>query len=235
MGTTPDELRAEIEQTRANLAYDTNMLAEKVRPSSVMHRRTAAVKGGLSTMRERVMGPVAGAASTGGSRMGETMSGVGSSVTDKAAEMGASISDTARSAPEEMRRRTEGNPLAAGLIAFGAGLLASSLLPSTSVEQRAATGLREQAEPVIDKVKEEAKGEASQLKDELAPKAQHAAQELKAAATDAVQQTTEEARQAAGEVREHAQSTAQEAREQRQGGSSDPYGSGGTTYGGPSY
>ena len=112
-----------------------------------------------------------------------------------------SVADAASNAPDAALRRTQGNPLAAGLIAFGAGLLASSLLPSTSMEQRAAAGLRDQAEPVIDTVKEE----ASRLKDELAPKAQQATQQVRAAATDAVRETTEEAKQAAGEVRERAQ------------------------------
>jgi hypothetical protein len=33
------------------------------------------------------------------------------------------------------RRQTQGNPIAAGLIAFGAGMLVASLLPATDLEK----------------------------------------------------------------------------------------------------
>ena len=37
--------------------------------------------------------------------------------------------------PQTVQRKTQGNPIAAGLIAFGAGWLVSSLLPPTRKEQ----------------------------------------------------------------------------------------------------
>ena len=42
-------------------------------------------------------------------------------------DAGAAIGD----APAQVKTKTQGNPLAAGLIAFGAGLLVSSLIPAS--------------------------------------------------------------------------------------------------------
>ena len=47
-----------------------------------------------------------------------------------------------------MKAKAEGNPLAAGLIAFGAGLLISGLIPSSQKEQQAVSTLQEKAEPL---------------------------------------------------------------------------------------
>jgi len=53
---TPEEIRAEIERTRAGLSYDVDTLADKVNPSSIAQRQTDKVKGKFSTMKESVMG-----------------------------------------------------------------------------------------------------------------------------------------------------------------------------------
>ncbi|WIX84268.1 hypothetical protein QRX50_19710 [Amycolatopsis carbonis] len=47
----------------------------------------------------------------------------------------ASAAETLGETPKPVRRGTEGNPLAAGLIAFGAGWLVASLLPGTERER----------------------------------------------------------------------------------------------------
>ena len=44
-----------------------------------------------------------------------------------------------------IRQKSEGNPLAAGLIAFGVGWLASSLIPATRREQQVASQVKEKA------------------------------------------------------------------------------------------
>ena len=64
--------------------------------------------------------------------------------------------------------------MAAGLIAFGAGLLLSSLIPASRAEQRAAEGLKDQAAPLVD----EAKQAAQQLREDLEPAAREAADTL---------------------------------------------------------
>ena len=46
--------------------------------------------------------------------------------------------------------KAEGNPIAVGLIAFGAGLLAASLIPASEREKDMAEGVKEQAQPLVD-------------------------------------------------------------------------------------
>ena len=50
-------------------------------------------------------------------------------------------------APAQLTSQARGNPLAAGLIAFGVGLLAGSLLPTSAAEQQAATKVKDAATP----------------------------------------------------------------------------------------
>jgi len=53
---TPEQIRAEIDATRAGLSYDVDTLADKVNPSSIAHRQTEKVKGRFSSVAESVMG-----------------------------------------------------------------------------------------------------------------------------------------------------------------------------------
>jgi len=224
VGTTPDELKADIEQTRANLARNTDLLADKVRPSSVIHRRTEAVKGGFTSLKDRVMGGGSDMASDFGDRassMGSSVSGkasdVASSASDTASNVASTVSDAASRAPQQLRRQTQGSPLGAGLIAFGAGLLVAGLIPASEREQQAATQLKERAEPVLDRVKEEAKSGAGELKEQLAPQAQQAVEAVKQTASDAAQQTADDAKGAAADVRGSATDAVQDVRETASG------------------
>lgn len=82
----------------------------------------------------------------------DTVAGTASSARETVAGTASSAVGTVRSAPETVRRRAEGNPLAAGLIACGAGWLLSSLLPASEPEQRVASQVKdfaaEQGRPV---------------------------------------------------------------------------------------
>jgi hypothetical protein len=106
----------------------------------------------MTNVKDKIMGSTASGASTArgtagsmASSMGGTVSSTASAAKDKAASTASSAADAASSAPEIARRRTEGNPLAAGLIAFGAGWLISSLLPATAPEQQVATQVKDLA------------------------------------------------------------------------------------------
>ncbi len=63
-----------------------------------------------------------------------------------------------------MRRKAQGNPLAAGVIAFGLGMLVSSLIPSSEKEREAVSQLQDNLEPVKEKAAEVAKDMAENLK-----------------------------------------------------------------------
>ena len=52
----PDEIRADIERTRATLSNDVDDLAESVKPQSVARRQVDKVKDAVGSVKERVMG-----------------------------------------------------------------------------------------------------------------------------------------------------------------------------------
>jgi len=97
--------------------------------------------------------------------------------------------DAVRSAPQAVATQTQGNPLAAGIIAFGVGMLAATLMPVTEAERRAGQQIKEHSGDLTEKVKDV----AGDLKDDLSGSAQQAVGEVRATAQDAVQTTKSEA------------------------------------------
>lgn len=177
MAEEPDRLRTDIENTRATLTRDVDLLAEKASPRQAARRRWTAV-------RETVMGK----AEHGKQTVGDTASSAASTVQNKAQD----AADAVRSAPQAVASQTQGNPLAAGIIAFGVGMLAATLIPVTEAERRAGTELREHSGDLTDRVKDV----AGDLKDDLSDSARHAVGEVKSTAQDAVQTTKHEAQDA---------------------------------------
>ena len=110
--------------------------------------------------------------------------------------------------PDAARRRTEGNPLAAGLVAFAAGWLVSSLLPATRAEERAAEAIQDKARDLAEPVQQELSGVASDMKDNLQSTAQESVQSVKDTATDAASTVKDEGTTQAQSVKEDAQSSA---------------------------
>ena len=138
MGQDTEELTttpADIEATRTNLTRDIDELTDKVTPSRVLDRRKEAAKGRMGSFRDKVMGS---AGSAGGNLSGTASSATGS------------ISGTATGALDGLESRTQGNPLAAGVVAFGAGMLISALIPASEKEAQAARKLTEVAQDHID-------------------------------------------------------------------------------------
>ncbi len=103
----PDQIRAEIERTRNSLSDNVDNLAHEAKPSTIAKRKVGRVSGAASGLRERVMGSAA-----------EGSPGT----SDSAQSAMSSVSESAQSAPTAVRSQARGNPLAAGVVAFGAGL-----------------------------------------------------------------------------------------------------------------
>jgi hypothetical protein len=182
MTTEPEQLRREIEQTQRGLSADVNALTEKVTPRRIVQRRMDHARRTLTTMKDKVMGT----ASNGTGAVADTM---GSSAS--------SAAQTVRDLPLTVRRRTEGNPLAAGLIAFGLGWLTASLLPASKRERELAGEAKdfaqEHAQPVVGQA-------AERMKDNLREPAQEAIQSVKSAADDAGSTVTDQTRSAAANL-----------------------------------
>ena len=111
------------------------------------------------------------------------------STTNKVEEKAHDAADAVRSAPQAVATQTQGNPLAAGIIAFGVGMLAATLMPVTEAERRAGQELREHSGDLTEKVKDV----AGDLKDDLSGSARQAVDEVRSTAQDAVQTTKNEA------------------------------------------
>ncbi len=208
MGQTPEELKREIEQTRRELSYDVDALNEKVSPSRIVSRKMDSTRSTVASVRERIMGT----ASTGTSSLSSAKTSIGdsaNSTTSSLSSAASSVGSALTSSPDAAMQRAQGNPLAAGLIAFGAGWLISSVLPATKVEQQAAESLQDKASDLAEPVKEQAQQVAQELKDNLQEPAQQAVQQIKETATEAASTVKSEGQSAAQEVKSDAQSSAQ--------------------------
>ncbi|MEN8585403.1 DUF3618 domain-containing protein [Arthrobacter sp. KBS0703] len=188
MSENPDAIRADIEATRARLGTNVDAVADKVTPSNIVHRQTDKVKDAVFGVKEKVMG----AADHASGGVHSATSSAGSTIGDA----GSAIGD----APHKAAVKTQGNPLAAGLIAFGAGLLVSSLIPPSQKEREAADALKTAAEPVTAQLTEAAKDVAQGLKEP----AQEAMENVKATTTDAAEHVKGEGQAAVSDVKDSA-------------------------------
>lgn len=190
MGQDPEQLRADIAQTRQELDADLDLLGEKVSPEKVIERRVDATKGRFTDARDKVMGP------SGGSD-------------------GSGLTESVKGGPDAARSKAAGQPFVAGLIAFGAGWLLSSLLPASQAEIHAADKLRDNVE---EPVKDQLQASANEIKDNVQPAAEQAAEHVKASATDAAQTVKDQAHDSKSEVQGQAQGAADTVKDSAQDG-----------------
>ncbi len=173
MGQDPEQLRADIAKTRQDLDADLDLLGEKVSPEKVIERRVDATKGKFTDVREKMMGPSSGS-------------------------QGSGLTDAVKGGPDAAKSKAAGQPFIAGLVAFGAGWLLSSLLPASQAEIHAADKLRDNVEgPLKDQLKES----ANEIKENVQPAAQQAAESVKDSATGAAETVKGEAQSAQSDVK----------------------------------
>lgn len=183
----PDEIRASIERTRANLSSDVDALTDKVSPGRVAERQVEKVKGAVGGVKDKVFGAA-----------------------DDAGDAVGSLAGATRSASADVREKAAGNPLAAGLVAFGLGLLGASLVPATRKEQRLARQAKES--DVVERVKEEARSSGQDVAYRLREPAREAVEEVKATAGEGAGAVKETALSAADDVKREAGEKADDAR-----------------------
>ena len=186
MGQSTEELSQEIAETRQSMTANIDALQDKVSPSAIVERRKQAARGRMLGVRDKVMG---------------TAYSVRSSAGDTAGSTTGSVKDTAQSAVSGAQDRVEGSPLAAGLVAFGAGMLISALIPASEKEAVAAghvvDAAKEHGQPIMDQAKSMAQDVAQDVKET----ATQAAQEVKDTATDSAERVKSEGKSGVGEVR----------------------------------
>jgi hypothetical protein len=190
MSENPDVIRADIEATRARLGTNVDAVADKVTPSHIVQRQTDRVKENVKDAVFGVKDKVMGVADHTADHVHSATGSAGAHVSDAGSAVAA--------APGQLKHKTQGNPLAAGLIAFGAGLLVSSLIPASQKEREAADALKSAAEPLTTELTDAAKQVAEGLKEP----AQEAMENVKATATDATDHLKADGQTAVADVKD---------------------------------
>jgi len=165
-------MRREIEQKRNDLTGDIEAIEDRVLPSRVARRRTESLRMRWGGMREAVMGRVED--TTGSAR---------------------SLAGSATDAPHELTRVTRGNPIAAGVVAFGLGMLTAAVLPETPTEQQLADSMRPQMERARDTLTSTLRDDARQVAEEVRPGVEEKLGELQSAASESASKVQDSARQ----------------------------------------
>lgn len=179
----PDDIRRDIEGTRRELGADVDALNEKINPGRAVERGWKGVRDTAAGARDRVV--------------------------DTASDGATSAAQAVSDAPDHAQRWTRDNPLAAGLVAFGAGWLLSSSVPASRRERgiasRTEDAARDRAQPAAEQL-----GQVTeQVRENLRGPAQQAAETMRSTAGDAASRLRDEARTAGAGVT----ARAQEARE----------------------
>ena len=181
MGQSTEELKRDIEHTRADMSGTLDAIEDRVSPSRMIQRRKNRMADSVHALRERVMG---------------TASDVEHGVAAAAGE----VTGTIKEAPQAVVRGTEGAPMVAGAITFGLGFLVAVAFPSTDAERQASTKVADKLEPAKQELMDSAKEVAENLKEP----AKQAAQEVKDAASESAGAVSSTAREAVAETKQQA-------------------------------
>jgi hypothetical protein len=194
MGKSAEDLRQDIESARADMGETLDAIGDRVSPGRMIERRRFQMRQSMQRVREVVMGTA--------ESVRDRVSSVAETGTEKVSAAAGSVGDT----PDALRARTEGNPLVVGLIAFGGGVLAASLLPVTRAEERAGAQLAESAQPVKDELASAGREVVEHMKEPV----RQAAEDIKETAREGAQGVRESARERVEDVKESVQEGAAE-------------------------
>lgn len=222
MSRNPDDIRREINQARGDLGATLETIGDRISPKLVkerakekvmdrmeevsdlvnpkrmVRRRTARMRSGLRNVRESVMGA---AEDVEPSRAAESVRGGAQRVSGRVSQAAGTLSEQASSAPKVVRSTAQGNPLLAGLVAFGGGLILASALPPSEAEKQAAERALQKLEPL----KEQAVSAGRSMAGDLQQSAQARAEQVKKRASSGAQRVKSEAQGSAEDVKGRAQ------------------------------
>jgi hypothetical protein len=136
-------------------------------------------------------------------RMRRLAGGAAESMTDTAQSAAQSVADTAQSAaqrvqraPEMIKSQARGNPIAAGIVAFGVGALFATMFPETRTERR----LVGAAQPQLQHAADEARGAGRDLAQGAKQHGQEAAEQVRIAGSEAASTVADQAKGSAQQV-----------------------------------
>ncbi len=189
MGTTEAELRQNAELERARLGTTLEAIGDRLSPERVVERRKAAVGQRFKRMREAVMGSP----------------DYVEPVTNRTTDAARTAADKVQHAPEMMVEQTRGNPVAAGLIAFGIGALVATAFPKTRAEQHLVETARQSLDSAKDELRSAGRDVAADVREHTKSAAQEVTSAGKKAAQNVAEQTTSSAQNVADEARQRRQ------------------------------
>jgi ElaB/YqjD/DUF883 family membrane-anchored ribosome-binding protein len=208
MAERTEELRRDIEQTRAHMSGTLDAIGDRVSPGRIVERRWQGVRDSGSRVASTVMGKPRSAAQRATSTIGDVQS--------SASDAASSAVHTATEAPERVKDAAAGNPLAAGAVAFGLGVLVGSLAPASPEEERVAEQLIEPVQATVsDAGHQLADAVKEHVQEDMAPVVEHAQQaveEVKQHATESADAVRGEASSAKDTVQSGVQDAAEQAR-----------------------
>ena len=129
----PEQIRDDIEQTQRELSADVDALTAKLSPQRIVHDKVQRARTAMGSVKQRVTGGAAQKApADGGTAVPAAPAATGtvSSAKGTVSSAASSAARTAGTVTAAARRGIQANPVAAALIAFGAGWLIAALLPS---------------------------------------------------------------------------------------------------------
>lgn len=189
MASEPERISNQIEMTRASLAANVDELADRTSPNRVIRRGWHRFTDKMHGVSDTVMGKPAEMAGS----MKDSVREMAGQTSEKVSEVAGDAADAVRQAPHMAAEQTRGNPLAAGLIAFGAGMLAAALIPESDLERRMSRKLADS--DLVEQAREPLMESAGQVREDV---------------TEAVKDS---AGQVGQSVKEHAMQAKDEAKE----------------------
>ena len=198
MGKEPDEIRSELEQTRARMGETVEAIGYKAdvksRAKDSVQNTKDNVTGSIRNAKDRVVESIAGAKGSANDSLGNTTARVG--------DAAPSADQVAQQAKRAVGVAQE-NPLGLALGSFAVGFLAGMMAPSTRLED-------EKIGPVSDQIKDTARSTGHEALERGRQVAQETTQVAKEAAQEAGQRVAEKAQESAQQQSDELASSAQE-------------------------
>lgn len=211
---TRGEMSETIEALEQRMAETKESVIDRVSPKRIWERKTEGVRSTLDEVSASITGRtrrMENQVVRKKSRMQEKVQGL----SDQAGDNAGAMSEQARKAPSALRERAEDYPIAAALVAVGAGFALAKMLPPTELERQAAERIQSELQPL----KEQATHAGREVAGELKQSAQGTMEELKGQASEAAQQVKEEAQSSTAQVKGKAQDASTEVKERGQSAS----------------
>jgi hypothetical protein len=168
-------------------------IGDRLSPERMVERRKAAVGQRFRSIKDSVMGSPGYREPTS-----ERLRSRAENAVQSASDAVQSATQRVENAPQAVAEQARGNPIAAGIVAFGAGMLLATVLPTSRTEHR----IVEEAKPQLQNAAGELKQAGRDVAADAKEHARDAVQEVKAAGADATENVRDQATESAQQVRD---------------------------------